>query len=95
MNKFPASLRSDFSDCRFARNKCHFASESMPISSEYTPKWIRGFCAFVMVCVLLTESETMKTEKNRILRRKSMELLKELAQILQEIIGSGEHSLLN
>jgi hypothetical protein len=36
MNKFPASLRSDFSDCRFARNKCHFASESMPISSEYT-----------------------------------------------------------
>jgi hypothetical protein len=29
-------------------------------------------------------------EKNPILRRKSMELLKELTQILQEIIGSGD-----
>ena len=36
MNKIPASLRSDFSDCRFARNACRFASESVPISSEYT-----------------------------------------------------------
>jgi hypothetical protein len=36
MNKFPASLRSDFSDCCFARIKCHFASESVPISSEYS-----------------------------------------------------------
>lgn len=41
MNKLPASLRSDFSDCRFARNKCHFDSESMPISSEYTLKGSR------------------------------------------------------
>ena len=29
-------------------------------------------------------------EKNPILRRKSMELLKDLTQILQEIIGSGD-----
>ena len=47
-----------------------------------------------MVCVLLSgislESEMMTAEKNPILRRKSMELLKELTQILQEIIGSGD-----
>ncbi len=30
------------------------------------------------------------TENKPILRRKSMELLKELTQILQEIIGSGD-----
>ena len=35
MNKIPASLRSDSSDCRFARTACRFASESVPISSEY------------------------------------------------------------
>ena len=36
----------------------------------------------------------MTAEKNPILRRKSMELLKNLTQILQEIIGSGvENSL--
>ncbi len=29
-------------------------------------------------------------EKNPILRRKSMKLLKDLTQILQEIIGSGD-----
>jgi hypothetical protein len=32
----------------------------------------------------------MKAEKSPILRRKSMELLKELMQILQKIIGSGD-----
>ena len=32
----------------------------------------------------------MTAEKNPILRRKSMELLKDLTQILQEIIGSGD-----
>jgi hypothetical protein len=47
-----------------------------------------------VVCVLLSgislESEMMRTEKNPILRRKSMELLKDLTQILREIIGSGD-----
>ena len=33
-------------------------------------------------------------EKNPILRRKSMELLKDLTQILQEIIGSGDENSL-
>ena len=33
-------------------------------------------------------------EKNPILRRKSMELLKDLTQILQEIIGSGDEESL-
>jgi hypothetical protein len=33
-------------------------------------------------------------EKNPILRRKSMELLKNLTQILQEIIGSGDENSL-
>ena len=34
-------------------------------------------------------------EKNPILRRKSMELLKDLTQILQEIIGSGDEESLS
>ena len=33
-------------------------------------------------------------EKNPILRRKSMELLKDLTRILQEIIGSGDENSL-
>ena len=36
------------------------------------------------------EGETMTPEKNPILRRKSMELLRDLIQILQEIIGSED-----
>jgi hypothetical protein len=47
-----------------------------------------------VVCVLLSdislEGEMTTAEKNPILRRKSMELLKDLTQILQEIIGSGD-----
>jgi hypothetical protein len=47
-----------------------------------------------VVCVLLSgislEGEMMTAEKNPILRRKSMELLKDLTQILQEIIGFGD-----
>ena len=47
-----------------------------------------------MVCGLLSgislEGETMTTDKTPILRGKSMELLKELTQILQEIIRSGD-----
>ena len=47
-----------------------------------------------MVYVLLSgislEGEMMTAEKNPILRRKSMELLKDLTQILREIIGSGD-----
>ena len=47
-----------------------------------------------MVCVLLSgislEGEMMTAETNPILRRKSMELLRDLTQILQEIIGSGD-----
>jgi len=37
---------------------------------------------------------TDSIEKNLILRRKSMELLKDLTQILQEIIGSGDENSL-
>lgn len=36
------------------------------------------------------EGEMMTAEKKPILRRKSMELLKDLTQILREIIGSGD-----
>jgi len=47
-----------------------------------------------VVCVLLSgislEGETMTGEKTPILRGKSMELLKDLTQILQEIIRSGD-----
>lgn len=48
-----------------------------------------------MVCVLLSGislegGELMTAEKNPILRQKSMELLKDLTQILREIIGSGD-----
>ena len=47
-----------------------------------------------MVCVLLSgiglEAEMVTAENKPILRRKSMELLKDLTQILQEIIGSGD-----
>ncbi len=51
-----------------------------------------------MVCVLLfgigLEGEMMMAEKTPILRRKSMQLLKDLTQILQEIIGSGDEESL-
>ena len=51
-----------------------------------------------MVCVLLfgigLEGEMMTAEKTPILRRKSMELLKDLTHILQEIIGSGDEESL-
>ena len=51
-----------------------------------------------MVCVLLSgvslEDEIMRTEKTPILRQKSMELLKDLTQILREIIGSGDEESL-
>ena len=47
-----------------------------------------------MVCVLLLgislQGEMMAAEKTPILRGKSMELLKDLTQILQEIIRSGD-----
>jgi hypothetical protein len=36
----------------------------------------------------------MTAEKTPMLRRKSMELLKDLTQILQEIIGSGDEESL-
>ena len=36
------------------------------------------------------EDKTMTAEKTPILRRKSMELLNDLTQILREIIGSGD-----
>jgi hypothetical protein len=44
----------------------------------------------VLLSVIGLESETMTAEKTPVLRCKSMELLKELTQILQEIIGSGD-----
>jgi hypothetical protein len=51
-----------------------------------------------VVCVLLSgislEGETMTAEKTPILRGKSMELLKDLTQILQEIIRSGDEESL-
>ena len=37
----------------------------------------------------------LTVEKNPTLRRKSMELLKELTQILKEIIGSGDEESLS
>jgi hypothetical protein len=40
------------------------------------------------------EVELVTIEKNPTLRRKSMELLKELTQILQDIIGSGDEESL-
>jgi len=40
------------------------------------------------------EGEMMTAEKTPILRRKSMELLKDFTQILQEIIGSGDEESL-
>ena len=47
-----------------------------------------------MVCLLLSgiylEGEMMAAEKTPILRGKSMELLKDLTQILREIIGSDD-----
>ena len=47
-----------------------------------------------MVCILLLgislQGEMMAAEKNPVLRGKSMELLKDLTQILQEIIRSGD-----
>lgn|GEM_PF-1357596 len=47
-----------------------------------------------MVCILLfgisLQGEMMAAEKTPILRGKSMELLKDLTQILQEIIRSGD-----
>jgi hypothetical protein len=52
------------------------------------------FLAFAVVCVLLSgidlEGQMMAADKNPILRGKSMELLKDLTQILQEIIRSGD-----
>ena len=51
-----------------------------------------------MVCVLLLgiglEGETMTADKTPILRSKSLELLKDLTQILQEIIRSGDEESL-
>jgi hypothetical protein len=40
------------------------------------------------------EGEMVTAENKPILRRKSMELLKELTDILQEIIGSGDEESL-
>jgi hypothetical protein len=52
------------------------------------------FQCLVVVCVLLSdislEVEIMRTEKSRILRRRSMELLKDLTHILREIICSDD-----
>ena len=45
-----------------------------------------------MVCVLL--SRTVEMMKSSILRRKAIELLQELTQILQEIIGSQDEESL-
>ena len=51
-----------------------------------------------MVCILLSGislgGEMVTAENKPILRRKSMELLKELTQILREIIGSGDEESL-
>ena len=48
---------------------------------------------YVVVYVLLSGSSLegkMKTTENKPMRRKSMELIKDLTQILQEIIRSGD-----
>jgi hypothetical protein len=55
------------------------------------------FQTFCMVCALLAQqpmSEMMTVARKSTLRRKSMELLKELTQILQDIIGSGDEESL-
>jgi hypothetical protein len=48
----------------------------------------------IVVCVLLSDirlgTEIMRTEKSRILRRRSIELLKDLTHILREIIGTDD-----
>ncbi len=44
---------------------------------------------------LYREDGMMMAEKNAILRRQSMELLKELTEILQRIIGSGDQQSLS
>ena len=43
-----------------------------------------------LLSAISLEGKTMTAEKTPILRRKSMELLKDLTQILREIIGSGD-----
>lgn len=48
------------------------------------------FCSLV-----LAKGKMMTAEKTPILRRKSMQLLKDLTQILQEIIGSGDEESLS
>ena len=48
-----------------------------------------SWCAFCSLALSL-EGETMTAEKTPVLRQKSMELLKDLTQILQEIIRSGD-----
>jgi hypothetical protein len=45
---------------------------------------------YVLLSGISVEGEMMTAENKPILRRKSMELLKDLTQILQEIIGPGD-----
>jgi hypothetical protein len=45
---------------------------------------------YVLLSGISVEGEMMTAENKPILRRKSMELLKDLTQILREIIGSGD-----
>jgi hypothetical protein len=45
---------------------------------------------YVLLSGISVEGEMMTAENKPILRRKSMELLKDLTQILREVIGSGD-----
>jgi hypothetical protein len=53
-----------------------------------------GFLDGVRFALSLQPEAEMTVEQNPTLRRKSMELLKELTQILQEIIRSGDEESL-
>jgi hypothetical protein len=45
---------------------------------------------YVLLSDISLKIEIMRREKSRILRRRSIELLKDLTHIVREIIGSGD-----
>jgi len=75
---------------QFDTTACQAVRELSAMSLDF-PDFLRGV-RFALS--LQPGAEMMTVEKNPTLRRKSMELLKELTQILQEIIGSGDEESL-
>ena len=85
MNKIPASLRSDSSDCRFARTACRFASESVPISSEY---------AFVASLAFLLDRALEKKLKSPLdLSSKEAWQILKTVRVVEIELGHGEQSV--